>query len=113
MHHLVQPKAPTIHGRNLFQLQFQAHVAIGHWFKDFPSRNKLFKHLRSDCILARDDPNIDSAIKLTVLPKYLKQQNLDKWDPDSINLDAVANLPSWCKEPDNRKSPAAFQRTLE
>ena len=43
--------------------------SCSHCFQKFPSRNKLFKHLRSDCILAQDDPKIDSAIKATVLPK--------------------------------------------
>ena len=44
--------------------------------------------------------------------QILKAENLHKWDPDDINLESVANLPLWCQEPDNVKSPAAFQRTL-
>ena len=86
--------------------------SCSHCYQRFPSRNKLFKHLRSDCILAQLDPKIDSTIKATKLPKFLNKQNLDKWDPETVNLDSVADLPSWCKEPDDTDSPAAFQRTL-
>ena len=43
--------------------------SCNHCFQKFLSRNKLFMHLKSDCTLARDDPQTDSAIQTTDLPK--------------------------------------------
>ena len=62
--------------------------------------------------MADDDPDVGSAIKSKSLAKILEEENLGKWDSDTVNLDSVANLPSWCKEWDKTNSPDSFERTL-
>ena len=83
-----------------------------HCFQKFSSRNKLFQHLKSDCILAKDDPDVGSVIKSKALAKILEEENLGKWNPETINLDSVAKLPSWCEEPIDATSSDAFQKKL-
>ena len=47
------------------------------------------------------------------LPSWFsKPENLDnKWDPESVKIEKVANLPSWVKDPDKSDTSTGFERS--
>ena len=56
--------------------------------------------------------NPTAVNRATRLPSWFtKSENLDKWDPETVEIEKVANLPSWVKDPDKSDTSTGFERT--
>ena len=90
------------------------------------SRTSLFRHSPAPTALnkVKSEPKLlhrqyqtsyqTAANRATKLPFWFtKPENLDKWDPETVKNEKVANLPSWIKDPDKSDTSTGFERTTD
>ena len=82
-----------------------------HCFIHFPSRNELHKHLASGCPADTNDTEVDRTLRLP--QSKLQPENLNRWTPDSVELNTVVDLPSWCTEPDDLRTASELEKSLK